>query len=98
MHAHALRTYLPALLIALLGFIIAFQFVDPAPPSSLTLSAGQPGGAYSAYAEQLRDYLARRGVSVEIQNSAGSAENISRLQQKTADVAFVQGGISHPPV
>jgi len=94
MRIETLKTYLPAALIALFGFIIAFQFVDPAPPSTLTLSAGQPGGAYQAYAEQFRTYLGERGVTVKVLTSAGSGENLKRLADKTADVAFVQGGMA----
>jgi len=93
MSADKLKIYIPAFMLALLGFAIAYQFVDPAPPSSLTFSAGQKGGAYYAYAERYRDYLKQRGISVEILESAGSVENVQRLQSGHADIAFVQSGI-----
>ncbi|MDQ6969056.1 MAG: TAXI family TRAP transporter solute-binding subunit [Mariprofundus sp.] len=89
-----LKIYIPALLLALLGFVIAFQFVDPAPPSSLIFSAGQPGGAYYANAERYRDYLKQRGIAVTILESAGSLDNIKRLKAGSADIAFVQSGIA----
>jgi len=93
MSTDTLKIYLPAFLLALLGFAIAYQFVDPAPPSSLTFSAGQKGGAYYAYAERYRDYLQQRGISVRILESAGSVQNVHRLQSGQADIAFVQSGI-----
>ena len=93
MGADKLKIYLPAMLLALLGFAIAYQFVDPAPPSSLVFSAGEKGGAYYAYAARYRDYLRQRGVTVEILESAGSVENVQRLQSGRADIAFVQSGI-----
>jgi len=93
MSTDKLKIYLPALMLALLGFAIAYQFVDPAPPSSLVFSAGQKGGVYYAYAERYRDYLKQRGISVEIRESAGSVENAQRLKSGQADIAFVQSGI-----
>jgi len=93
MHTDKLKIYIPAILLACIGFVIAYQFVDPAPPSSLTFSAGQKGGAYDAYAERYRDYLKTRGITVTVLESAGSLENIDRLRQHKADIAFVQSGL-----
>jgi len=93
MSADKLKIYLPALMLALLGFAIAYQFVDPAPPSSLVFSAGQKGGAYYVYAERYRDYLKQRGITVVILESAGSVENVQRLKSAQADIALVQSGI-----
>ena len=87
------KVFVPSMLLALLGFVVAYQFVDPAPPSTLTFSAGQKGGAYDAYAARYRDYLARQGIRVEVLESAGTLENIQRLKQGTADIAFVQSDI-----
>ncbi len=98
MSSDKLRIFVPGIIVALLGFVIAFQFVDPAPPKTLTFSAGQPGGAYYAYAEAFRDYLQKRGVTVQILESAGSMENIGRLKKGSADVAFVQSGLVSPEV
>jgi len=94
MSGDKLKVYIPAILLAIMGFVIAFQFVDPAPPSTLTFSAGQAGGAYQAYAERYRDYLKPYGIDVKVLTSAGSIENIERLKNGNADVAFVQSGIA----
>jgi len=88
-----LKIYVPAIILAVLAFTLAYQFVDPAPPSSLTFSAGQKGGAYYANAERYRDFLQQRGIAVEVLESAGSMENIQRLKANTADIAFVQSGL-----
>jgi len=93
MRADKLKIYAPAVLLALIGFLIAYQFVDPAPPSSLIFSAGQKSGAYYAYAGRYRDYLKQFGISVRVLESAGSVENVQRLQSGRADIAFVQSGI-----
>lgn len=80
--------------VLVLGLILAFQFIGPAPPRQIVLAAGVDGGAYQAYGEQLKSYLEARGVKVEIRKTAGAVENIGLLQAKSGvDVAFVQGGL-----
>jgi len=92
MSADKLKIYIPAMILAVLGFAVAYQFVDPAPPTTLVFSAGQKGGAYYANAERYRDYLRQRGITVTVLESAGSLENVQRLVSGTADIAFVQSG------
>ncbi len=96
MSSEKLKLFVPAIVLALLGFVIAFQFVDPAPPMTLTLTAGQKGGAYYAHAESYRDFLQQRGVTVQILESAGSMQNIDRLKSGEAELAFVQSGLVSP--
>ena len=91
-----LKTFLPALILTVAAFMLAYQFVDPAPPDTVTLSAGSKEGAYYTYALAYRDYLKQRGITVNILESAGSLENVERLTQGKADVAFVQSGIADP--
>ncbi len=96
MSTDKLKIYIPAMILAVLGFGIAWQFVDPAPPTTLTFTAGQKGGAYYANAERYRDYLKQRGITVNILESAGSVENVQRLKTGKADIAFAQSGIANP--
>jgi len=91
-----IRTFTPAAILTLLGFVIAYQFVDPAPPTTLTFSAGSKEGAYYAHAISYRDYLKARGITVNVVESAGSLENVEALATGKADVAFVQSGIADP--
>ncbi len=67
--------------------------IDPAPPRSITLATGAPGGAYDAAGRRIASFLESEGVTVELVPTAGSAENINRLMARTADVAIVQGGV-----
>ncbi|MDX8396686.1 MAG: TAXI family TRAP transporter solute-binding subunit [Mariprofundaceae bacterium] len=87
-----LKIYLPAILLAFAGFILTYQFVGPEPSSNLRFSAGQKDGAYYAYAKRYQSLLKNSGINVEILESSGSLENIERLQQDSADIAFVQSG------
>ena len=38
--AGAWRSFLPFLVITLIGFALAYQFVDPAPPTSMRIATG----------------------------------------------------------
>jgi TRAP transporter TAXI family solute receptor len=84
----------PAILLVLLGFWIAYQFVEPAPPTKVVITAGDEAGAYYAFAQQYRNILARDGITLDVRASAGSVENLERLAvaESDVDLAFVQGG------
>lgn len=79
-----------------IAFVIAFRFVDPAPPRSITMATGSVDGAYHLFASQYQAYLEREGIELVLLPTAGSVENISLLMDDAAEVsiAFVQGGLS----
>lgn len=88
------RLYAAAGVAALALLAVAYQFVDPAPPSTLRLATGGAGGAYRAFGERYREVLARHGVEVELVETTGSIENLRLLGDAASgvDAAFVQGG------
>lgn len=85
---------LPLLVLVLAGFWIASRFIQPAPPSTVTISTGGAGGAYQRFGAVYKDVLARYGVELVEMPSAGSTENLARLRdpEQPVDVAFLQGG------
>ncbi|MBL8421111.1 MAG: C4-dicarboxylate ABC transporter substrate-binding protein, partial [Dechloromonas sp.] len=85
-------------LIVGIGFVVAFQFVEPAPPKKIVITTGSDAGAYYAYAGRYAAILARNGITLEIRTSAGSLENLDRLEKDEAQVGFVQGGVLEPKV
>lgn len=87
---------LPSLLLLVLGFWTAAQFIRPAPPKQLVMSSGGEGGAYQAFAARYKDVLARYDVALVEKPSAGAVENLQRLRDEKSDVdvAFIQGGIA----
>jgi TRAP-type uncharacterized transport system substrate-binding protein len=93
-----LKVYGPVTLLVLVGFVVAYQFVDPAPPRILTLSAGPADGAYVRFARRYAELLAHQGIVLHVQLSAGSVQNLRRLATNAVDVAFVQGGTEHTVV
>lgn len=92
-----LATAWPIILITAIGFAVAYQFVQPAPPSHLTIATGGESGAYYAFAKKYAEILARNGITLEVKTSAGSYENLDRLKKGEVDVALVQGGAPVPP-
>ncbi|MGD8701230.1 MAG: TAXI family TRAP transporter solute-binding subunit [Desulfosarcina sp.] len=91
-----LKIFGPAIVLTIIGFVVAYQFVSPAPPRALTMATGSPAGAYFAAGQTYREMMAQDGVSLELKNTSGSVENLRLLQSPSAevDIAFVQGGLS----
>lgn len=85
---------LPALLLLVVGFWLAAQFVRPAPPRQLILSSGGEGGGYQRFAARYKDVLQRFNIELVEKPSAGSVENLRRLRDPgfAVDAAFIQGG------
>ena len=88
-----LATAWPIVLITTIGFVVAYQFVKPAPPRTMSISTGADSGAYYAYAKRYATLLAANGITLEIKTSSGAQENLDRLNNGETDIAFVQGGI-----
>jgi TRAP transporter TAXI family solute receptor len=84
----------PATIAVIIAFIVAFQWVKPAPPNRAVIATGRPDGAYYRFAQQYRERLAREGITLEIRETSGSVENIQFLEDPASgvDLAFVQGG------
>jgi len=80
-------------LIVGIGFAVAYQFVQPAPPSRIVITTGGDSGAYYQFARRYEAILARNGITLEVRTSAGSLENLERLKKDEAQVGFVQGGV-----
>jgi len=85
----------PAVVLAILAFLVIFYFVDPLPPRRISIGCGPPEGANFSYAQAYREILSREGIELELRNTAGSAENLKLLGEESGgvDVAFVQGSM-----
>ncbi|NJM43037.1 MAG: ABC transporter substrate-binding protein [Brachymonas sp.] len=80
-----------ALLAALLWGIT--RYLSPSPPRSVIMSTGAADGAYQAFGEKYKAYLKANGIELILQPSAGSAQNLQRLQLNQAQLGLVQGGL-----
>jgi len=86
----------PAIVLVAFAFWFAYQFVEPAPPGTVTMTTGSPSGGYYAFAQKYKERLKEAGVNLEVKSSAGSVENLKRLQgpNRQAELALLQGGIA----
>ena len=91
-----LKLFLPAIVLTIIGFLVVYQFVDPAPPNQITIACGTKEGANFLFAKAYQKIMAKEGVKLNIRTTAGSVENLELLQAESdgVEVAFVQGGLS----
>jgi TRAP-type uncharacterized transport system substrate-binding protein len=82
----------PTIVLVAIACAVAYVVVDPAPPKRVVLATGQENSAYEDFGRQYAARLARDGIKVELQRSLGSQDNLQRLIDGKADIAFVQSG------
>ncbi|MCL2830497.1 MAG: C4-dicarboxylate ABC transporter substrate-binding protein [Betaproteobacteria bacterium] len=91
-----LATAWPIVLIVAAGLIVAYQFVEPAPPKQFRIAASAADGTYYAFAQRYAKILAKNQITLEIVPTSGSRQNLKLLKSGAVDVAFVQGGTTLP--
>ncbi|MFD1559247.1 TAXI family TRAP transporter solute-binding subunit [Paraburkholderia silviterrae] len=92
-------TFGPILLISAAAIWLAVRLIQPAPPSTLTMSAGPKGSTFWNAAQKYKTILAQNNITVNVLESEGSAQNLQRLSDPAShvDVAFVQDGLATKP-
>jgi hypothetical protein len=82
------------LVVSILVGVLAFVFLNSAPPTTLTMASGPDGSAFRKTAEQYRAILAKEGVTLRVVTSQGSRDNLALLEDRKGkvDVGFVVGG------
>ena len=95
---HQLKIFGPAALMVIVAFVLAFQFIKPAPPDRVVMATGGVDGAYHAFATRYAEFLAREGITLELRPTAGTVENLALLRSGEVSLAMVQGGVDdgHP--
>jgi TRAP-type uncharacterized transport system substrate-binding protein len=90
------ETLLPVLILSAIAVAVALHYVRPAPPRTLTISAGPAGSTFAAVADQYRRILARSGITLNVLPSRGSLENLARLRDPGSgvDIGLVQSGVA----
>jgi TRAP-type uncharacterized transport system substrate-binding protein len=82
----------PTIVLVAIACVAAYFVVDPEPPHHVVLATGQDNSAYEEFGRKYAATLARDGIRVQLQPSLGSADNLQRLIDGKADIAFVQSG------
>ncbi|MGH8780471.1 TAXI family TRAP transporter solute-binding subunit [Paraburkholderia sp.] len=86
----------PIVLICATAVWFAVRLIQPAPPDTLTISAGPKDSTFWTAAQKYKEILARNRVTLVVLTSEGSLDNLKRLKDPTAhvDVGLVQDGIA----
>lgn len=88
-----LRTLGPAGVVTLLGFVVAFFFIEPAPPRTLVIATGPKDGIYYETGIAYARFLESKGIKIVVRETAGSVENFRLLNEDNdIDLAIVQAG------
>jgi TRAP-type uncharacterized transport system substrate-binding protein len=88
----------PILLISAAAIWLAVRLIQPAPPSTLTITAGPEGSTFWNAAQKYKAILARNRITLNVLTSEGSLDNLKRLTDPNSkvDVGFVQDGVAPP--
>src|SRR3954447_11045801 len=88
-----LYSALAVLLVA--GLLAAARRLSP-PVGVIVMTTGATGSAYDVFARQYREILAREGLDLRLETSAGSVENLRRLNdaRTSVGIGFLQGGLT----
>jgi hypothetical protein len=89
-------TSLPIALVFVALFGLAVWVADPAPPKTITISAGPHDSSLLNTANTYKKILAGNGITLNVLESDGSVQNLQRLMdpKQHVDIALVQGGVS----
>jgi hypothetical protein len=92
---HTLPYAVVAMLVVLVVMLLVWV-VDPAPPKTITMSAGPRDSSFLITANQYKKILARNGIRLNVLESDGSDQNLQRLldPKQHVDIALVQGGLA----
>lgn len=84
----------PFIVLALALLALAYWWLDPTPPRRVVLATGAEQGAYAEFGKRYAALLKQHGITVELRNTQGAAENLALLRDPASgvDLAFVQGG------
>jgi TRAP transporter TAXI family solute receptor len=82
-------------LLLVVAVVIGARIVYP-PAQVLVMTTGTPGSAYDVLGEQYKEILAREGLELRLEPSAGAVENLARLRDPSSGVSvgFSQGGLT----
>jgi len=72
----------------------AIQFIEPPPPTRMSIAAATKGSPYYVLAERYKAYLAKNGVTLDIRETGGTFDNLKMLSDPAFGVGlgFLQGG------
>ena len=86
----------PIVFIVIGLLVAAYWYLEPQPPTKVTLATGPAGSAYANFGQRYATALQANGIAVELKATSGSSENLQLLRSGGADLGFVRGGSADP--
>ncbi len=86
----------PFIALGVLLLALAYWWLDPNPPKTVTLAAGPAQSAYDEFSKKYVKELKASGIDVVVLQTEGSSANLQLLREGKADIGFVQGGTAEP--
>ncbi len=83
---------LPLIVVLVVGFYTAWQFVPSAASHTLKIAIGSLSGPYNDFALQYQQNVKAEGIQLDIVPLGSSVEALKQLQAGQVDLALVQGG------
>lgn len=90
----ALVSFGPFIVFGLLLLALAYWWMDPNPPKTVTLATGPAQSAYDEFGKKYVAALKTSGITVQTVATEGSSANLQLLREGKVDLGFVQGGTS----
>jgi TRAP transporter TAXI family solute receptor len=92
-----LLVFIPAAAICVGAVWFALRYVKPAPPTTFVMTTANKTSPYYMLAMRIKEEVAKKGVDIEVRESAASSENLRLLKDPDSGVqaGFVQGGLSN---
>ncbi len=88
----------PILVVLLCILVGIWLYADPPPPRHVLMATGSDGGSYEVLAKKYVAFFEKKGIKLELVNTAGAQENLKRLADRKDPIqaAFVQAGTFNP--
>ncbi len=87
-----LTSFGPFILLGVVLLGLAYWWLDPNPPKTVTLATGPAQSAYDELGKKYVTYLKTNGITVKTVQTEGSSANLKLLRDGLVDIGFVQGG------
>jgi TRAP-type uncharacterized transport system substrate-binding protein len=87
-----LTSFGPFILLGVVLLGLAYWWLDPNPPKTVTLATGPAQSAYDEVGKKYVAYLKANGITVKTVQTEGSSANLKLLRDGLVDIGFVQGG------
>lgn len=80
--------------LSVVALVVSLYFINPLPPSKVTIASGQPNSSLNVVGSRLQQYFQEAGIELELVQSNGAVQSLQMLENNKTDAALSQGGLS----